>query len=188
MSTGLIVTIIVAVIVLILLGFTLVVYNSLVRARNNVKTAFADVDVVLKKRYDLIPNIVNTVKGYTKHEQETLTEVVKLRNSAMESNDINEKVQLNNKLSASLKNLMALRENYPDLKADSSFLSLQKSLVKVEDELSVVRTTYNSVVNTNNTKLDVFPNNMIGNLFGFKHFELFTIVDPKERENVKAEF
>lgn len=188
MSTGLIIGIVVAAVVVLLVLAIIMLYNSLVKARNNVKTAFADIDVFLKKRYDLIPNLVNTVKGYTKHEKETFTEVVKLRNAAMESNDINEQVALNNKLTTSINGLLSLRENYPELKADSSFLSLQNKLTDVEREIAGVRTTYNAVVNINNSKLDVFPNNLFAKMFKFQHFELFTVSDPKERENVKVEF
>lgn len=163
-------------------------YNSLVKSRNKVEKSFADVDVILKKRYDLIPNLVNSVKGYMKHEKETLTQVTNLRTSALQAKTTDEKVKINNEITSTLGNIVAVAENYPNLKADTSFLSLHQSLRDIENELSGFRLSYNECVTNLNTKIQTFPNNMFAKMFGFKKAELFVIVDPKERENVKVEF
>jgi LemA protein len=160
----------------------------MVRAKNSVEQAFADIDVVLKKRFDLIPNLVNTVKGYAKHEKETFTEVVEARNLAQNAKTTNEKVVAENKLNGALKNIWALEERYPDLKANKNFLSLQESLTKMESEIAAQRKQYNSIVTNFNSSIQVFPSNILASIFKFSKFELFKIVDAKERENVKVEF
>ena len=172
--------------VLIVLG--IFSYNSLVKSRNKVEKAFADIDVILKKRYDLIPNLVNTVKGYAKHEKETLNGLTSLRSTAIGSKNMDEVVDVNNKITSSVKTLLAVAENYPDLKASSNFLSLQTSLTEIENQLSSFRTEYNKVVTKYNTKIQQFPRSVLAKMFGFKPHNLFVIVDEVERQNVKVEF
>ena len=186
--SGLTIGIIVGVVILVLVLSIVLTYNSLTRSKNAVEKSFADIDVILKKRYDLIPNLVNSVKGYMKHEKETLTNLTNLRASAIESKTINEKVKINNQISSGLRSFLAITENYPNLKADSSFLSLHQSLRDVENELSSFRISYNDAVTTLNTKIEAFPSNLLAKMFNFKKAELFVIVDPKERENVKVKF
>ena len=177
----------IGVVVLLILSF-IVVFNVLVKAKNKVKEAFANIDVYLKKRYDLIPNLINTVKGYMKHESELLTETTKLRADAMQAQTTNDAVSNNNKLSSNVRRILAISENYPQLHASKNFLELQKALSDIEMEISEQRKEYNAVVTSYNNQLNVFPNNFIGKILNFKEFELFVIADPKERENVIVEF
>ena len=163
-------------------------YNNMVSARNSVNQAFSNIDIVLKKRYDLIPNLVNTVKGYAKHEKETLTEVIECRNSAQSAQSINDKIVAENKFNSSLRTIWALEERYPDLKADKNFLNLQESLSKMETEIASYRASYNNVVTDFNNRIQVFPSNILASMFKFTKYELFKITDEKERENVKVEF
>lgn len=185
---GVTIAIIVGCIILVAVLGIVFTYNSLVRARNNVDKAFADIDVFLKKRYDLIPNLVNTVKGYTKHEHEVFTQITDLRGQAINTNNMNQKIDTDNKISASIRNMIALAENYPTLKADKNFLALQNSLSDIEREISAVRVVYNDAATTYNTKLETFPNNMLASIAKFKKASLFEIVNEVERENVKVEF
>lgn len=180
--------ILIIVLVVLIAVACVLLYNSMVKVKNKVDQAFADIDTVLKKRYDLVPNLVNTVKGYAKHEKETLTQTVELRNSAMSAKSSNEKIDANNKLASSITSIIALAENYPDLKADTNFLSLQNSLQDIENELATLRRSYNDTATAFNSKLETFPNNIICALFGFKKSSLFEITNEKERENVKVEF
>lgn len=185
---GLIIGSVIGGLLLLLILTFILVYNSLTKAKNNSEKAFADIDVMLKKRYDLVPNLVNTVKGYAKHEKSLFTETVELRNTAMTSASTSEKVDINNKLSSNIGKVVALAENYPKLQADSNFLSLQQSLTQIEESIATVRTNFNDKTNIYNTKLDVFPNNLIAKIFKFNKISLFEIVDKKERENIKIEF
>jgi len=185
---GLIIGIVVALLVFGLVCAVVTNYNGMVKAKNEVERSFADIDVLLKKRFDLIPNLVNTVKGYAKHEKETLTEVINCRNLFDNAKTVNEKVVAENKVNASLRNIWALEERYPDLKADKNFLSLQNSLSKMETEIATQRTMFNSVVTDFNSRIQVFPSNILASMFKFEKFELFKITDEKERENVKVEF
>lgn len=186
--SGIIIGIIIVIVVLVLVVSIVATYNSMVKARNNVEKAFADIDVYLKKRYDLIPNLVNTVKGYAKHENETFNQITELRGQAVNTHNMNQAVETNNKISASLRNMLALAENYPSLKADKNFLSLQNSLSGIESQIAGVRTNYNHFATIYNTKLETFPNNMVASIFKFKKSTLFAVSDPKERENVIVEF
>ncbi|MDY0236099.1 MAG: LemA family protein [Gudongella sp.] len=162
-------------------------YNSFVKLRNTVEEAFATMDVYLKKRYDLIPNLIETVKGYASHESETFEKVVKARSMAMNAGSIEERQVSENNLTGTLKSLFALSEGYPDLKADSQFLDLQRQLEKVEEDISQARKYYNAVVKALNTKVESFPSNIVAKLFGFKRDVYFT-ADETERENVKVSF
>ncbi len=184
----LVIGIIIAAVVLLLIVSCVLTYNSLVKSRNNVEKSFADIDIILKERYDLIPNLVNTVKGYAKHESETLNKVIDLRAEAIKSNNVNEKVKINNELTSSLGNLIAIAENYPNLKADTSFLSLQQSLKDIESKLASFRLSYNENVTHYNNKTETFPNSILAKMFKFKQAELFVITNQVERENVKVEF
>ncbi len=166
-------------------------YNSLIRLKNRVDEAWSDIDVQLKRRYDLIPNLIETVKGYATHERETLEKVTEARTNAMkaqEGGDAKAQAEAENMLSSTLKSIFALSENYPDLKANQNFLELQKELSDTENKIQASRRFYNGNVRDFNTKLEVFPTNIIGNMLGFKSREYFEIEDEKERENVKVKF
>ena len=168
--------------------YTICTYNKLVKMRIQVDEAFSTMDVYLKKRYDLIPNIVATVKGYAKHEKDTLEAVISARNLAMTSTDPNQKIKANNQLSSTLKSLFALSESYPELQANANFLSLQNDLKAIEAEIANSRKYYNAVVRDYNTKRQSFPSNIIAKWFRFEKRELYEIDDVKERKNVKVEF
>jgi LemA protein len=162
-------------------------FNGFVKLRNMVEEAFATMDVYLKKRYDLIPNLVATVKGYATHEKDTLEKVILARNKAMGAQTLDERQSSENALSGTLKSLFALSESYPNLKADTQFLDLQKQLQKVEDDIANARKYYNAVAKKMNTKVESFPSNIVALLFGFKKADYF-IAESSERENVKVEF
>lgn len=177
--------IIIAIIVLIVI-YALALYNSLVKLNNKVKEAFSTMDVYLKKRWDLIPNIVETVKGYAKHEKDTLKEVVELRNSIYDKMSDEEKIKTNEQLSSGINKIMALAEAYPDLKANENFKDLSKQLTKVEDDITNSRKYYNGVVRIYNNKVEMFPSNIFAGLFGYKSKAMFE-ASANERENVKVE-
>ena len=174
--------IIAIVVVLLLLVFT--TYNSFVKLNNKVEEAFSTMDVYLKKRWDLIPNIVETVKGYAKHEKSTLEEVINLRNSSYDKMNTNDKVETNNKLSQGISKLMAIAESYPELKANENFKDLSKQLVKVEEDIANARKYYNGTVRIFNDKVQMFPSNIIASIFGYKVKNMFE-ANEFERENVK---
>lgn len=182
-----IVIILLAVVVLLVL-WLVSSYNGFVRLRNKSEEAFSAMDVSLKKRYDLIPNFVETVKGYAKHEQDTLQAVINARNMAMNANSPEQKIAKDNALSGTLKSLFALTESYPDLKANQNFLSLQNQLSRIEEEIAGSRRYYNGVVNKYNTKTEMFPGNILASLFGFKRKPLYEVNSEAERENVKVSF
>ncbi len=176
-------------IVLIILAVILIaMYNGLVVARQKVKNAWSQIDVQLQRRFDLIPNFVESVKGYMEHEKETLEKVTGLRNSWANANTIEEKADLNNQLSNTLKTIMAVSENYPDLKANQNFLDLQEELRNTENKISFSRQFYNDTVTMYNTKLEVFPTNLIASMFGFKAEVLFAAENDEARKNVKVDF
>jgi len=175
------------IIVLILL-WAMGTYNSLVGARTAVEEAFAGMDVFLKKRYDLIPNLVETVKGYAKHERETLEAVIAARSKAVSSSTIEDKIEAEQNLSGALGRLLALSEAYPDLKANENFMDLQESLKVMEGEISGVRIKYNSVVKAYNIKVSSVPSNIIAGLFKFEKKPMFEVSNEVERENVKVQF
>lgn len=174
--------IIIAIIILLLL-LILITYNSLVKLNNNVKEAFATMDVYLKKRWELIPNIVESVKGYAKHEKQTLEEITKLRNSSYDTLSEDEKITTNEKISTRMTKIMALTENYPDLKSNENFKDLSKQLTKVEDDIANARKYYNAVVRIYNNKVEMFPSNIIAKIFGYKTKNMFE-ASSNERENV----
>ena len=183
METIWIILIIIAVVVLFFIGL----FNRLVRLRNRVKNAWAQIDVQLKRRTDLIPNLVNTVKGYAKHEKTLLENVTKARAQLMQAGDVKGKAKADNMLSGTLKSLFAVSENYPDLKANQNFLQLQEELAGTENKISYARQFYNDIVMAFNTKIEVFPNNVFSKMLGFKQQDSFEAT-AAEKKNVKVEF
>ncbi len=182
---------IVVIVVGVLALWVVFMYNSLVRLKNRVDEAWSDIDVQLKRRHNLIPNLVATVKGYAAHEKETFTKITKARSEAMAasaSGDAKKQAEAENALSATLKSIFALAENYPDLKANQNFLELQRELSDTENKIQAARRFYNGNVRDFNTKLQIFPTNIIANILGFKPREYFEIKETAARENVKVEF
>lgn len=165
----------------------IVIYNSLITWRNRVKESWSDIDVQLKRRYDLIPNLMETVKGYASHERELLEKVTQARAAAMGATGMPDKAQKENFLSETLKSLFAVAENYPDLKASQNFLQLQDELSDTENKIQAARRFYNGNARDFNIKLQVFPNNMIAGTLGFKQAEFFEAA-AAEKENVKVKF
>lgn len=176
----------IGIIFLAVLAYVVMSYNRLIVLRNRVKNAWAQIDVQLKRRYDLIPNLVETVKGYMKHERGTLTELTKLR-AQLVTGSVEEKAKASNAISATLKSLFAVAENYPQLRASENFQKLQDELTGTEDKISYIRTAYNDAVYEYNTACDVFPTNIIASIFGFKHEPLFEAA-AAEKEPVKVKF
>ena len=175
-------------IVVILVIAVIGMYNSLVQARIKVDNAWSQIDVQLQRRFDLIPNFVETVKGYMTHEKETFEKITNLRSSWSETQTVAEKANLDNELSTALKTIMAVAENYPDLKANQNFSELSEELRNTENKISFSRQFYNDTVTMYNTKLEVFPSNIIANIFKFKARELFTAESDEARKNVKVSF
>lgn len=175
------------IIVLVLGVYIIGVYNSLVKLRQRTEESWSDIDVQLKRRYDLIPNLIETVKGYAKHEKELFEEVTTARSQAMQATDIEDKAQAENILSGTLKSLFAVSENYPDLKANTNFLELQRELSDTENKIQSSRRFYNSTVLSLNTSVETFPSNIIAGQFGFVKKEYFQI-DEQEKEPVKVAF
>jgi len=182
---GWIILIVVVAVVLWLIG----VYNGLIRSRNRVEEAWSDIEVQLKRRYDLIPNLVNTVKGYAKQESSVLQNVTEARSNAMNAGSMQERLKDENMLSGALKSLFAVAEAYPDLKSNQNFMQMQRDLTDTEDKIQASRRFYNGSVRDFNTKLQVFPTNMVGNMLGFKNREFFDI-DEKgpEGQPVQVQF
>lgn len=181
--------------VYILLGLVVVVvvyavggYNTLVSLRNQVEEAFSTMDVYLTKRYDLIPNLVETIKGYAKHEKETLEAVISARNKAVNATSMEGKIEAENAMSGVIGRLFALAEAYPDLKANTNFLDLQTQLKAIEDDIANARKYFNGVTRQYNTKIEVFPMNLLAGIFGFTKKPLFVVADEQQRQNVKVSF
>ena len=179
-------------VVAIALVWLIATYNGLIRFRNRVDEAFSDIDVQLKRRYDLIPNLMETVKGYVKHEKETLENVTKARTAAMAVHDkkgatVGEMGQAENMLTGALKSMFALSEAYPDLKANQNFAKLQDELSDTENKIQASRRFYNGNVRDFNTKVQVFPTNLVAGMLNFKAYEFFE-ADEGEKENVKVKF
>ena len=182
--TGLIILGILVLLVIFLIGM----YNGLVRLKIQCDNAWADIDVQLKRRYDLIPNLVETVKGYAAHEKDTLEGVINARNRAMTATTPADKAQAENILTGALKSLFALAEAYPQLRAIESFTSLQNSLSQIEDTVQNARRYYNAVVRDLNTKIEQFPTNIFANMLGFKERQFFEVAAAAEREAAKVSF
>ena len=181
------IAIIIGVIVLLILIWGVATYNSLVDFRNRVKDSWSQIDVQLKRRFDLIPNLVETVKGYTKHESETLEEVIKARNTYLSANLPEDQLKADGELTNAINKLFALAENYPDLKANQNFQQLQQELQQTEDKIAMARQFYNDIVMQYNNKIEMVPSNIIASLFKFKQ-EKFFEANETEKENVKVQF
>ena len=175
-------------VVALLFIIVIAIYNKLVKLKTSVEEAFSTMDVYLKKRYDLIPNLVETVKGYAKHEKETLEEVIKMRNSAYNASGVESKISADNNLSGSLSKLFAIAEGYPDLKANSNFIELQNTLKSVENDIANSRKYYNGVVKNYNIKIQTVPSNIIAGMFGFLKMPMYELKNEVERENVEVKF
>ena len=187
--TGVMIAVIVVVVIIVILVFAFIgMYNGLVKLRNIVEEAFSTMDVYMKKRFDLIPNIVETVKGYAGHEKETLERVVQARSIAQTASTPEARIQGENQLSGALKSLFAISEGYPQLRANENFMNLQRQLQDVEMDIANARKYYNGAVRTYNTKTEVFPNSIVASMFRFTRKPLYEIADAAERENVKVEF
>ena len=178
--------IILAVVVLIVL-WIISSYNSLVTLRQRVNNGWSQIDVQLQRRFDLIPNLVETVKGYTKHEETVFTKVSELRTSWAKASTVAEKAEISNQLSGALKTIMAVSESYPELKSNSNFTELQQELQNTEDKISYSRQFYNDIVTKYNTRIQVFPTSIVASMFHFESADLFK-VSEEGRQNVKVSF
>lgn len=179
--------IIIGIIVALIVLWLITSYNSLVVLRNRVKDQWAQIDVQLKRRFDLIPNLVETVKGYTKHESETLENVVKARNTYLSAGTPEDQMKANGELTQAMSKLFALSEAYPDLKANSNFVQMQADLKETEEKIAAARQFYNDTVLMYNNKVEVVPSNIVAKMFGFKK-EAFFEAQEAERENVQVKF
>lgn len=166
--------------------YALVQYNNFVKLNNSVKESFSTMDIYLKKRWDLIPNLVEVVKGYAKHEKDTFSEITELRTRSYDNMSIDKKIDINEQLTNSLSRIMAISENYPELKASENFNQLSKELTKIEDEIANSRKYYNGTVRMLNNKVQMFPSNLIASIFGFKEYKMFEI-NENEKDNVKVQ-
>ncbi len=180
--------IVLLVILAVVVIWFIMAYNGFVSLRNKVEEAYSTMDVMLVKRYDLIPNLVETVKGYADFEKETLEKVVSARNLAMNAHSVDEKIACEQNLNSVLGRLLAISESYPDLKANASFIDLQRQLRDMEDEIANSRKYYNGVVKALNTRIESIPNNLVAMICGFKKMPLFIVKDEAQRENVKVSF
>lgn len=181
---GWIILIIITIIIIAIISM----YNSLVSSKVKIDNAWSQIDVQLQRRFDLIPNFVETVKGYTSHESETFEKIAKLRTSWANAGTVAEKAELDNQLSGALKTVMAVSENYPELKANQNFSELSEELRNTENKISFSRQFYNDTVTMYNEKLQIFPSNIIANMFNFKPRELFKTDNDEVRKNVKVDF
>lgn len=189
LAAGIIIAIIVVVVIIVVIVLvTIGMYNSLVKLRNAVEEAFSTMDVYMKKRYDLIPNLVETVKGYASHEKDTLEKVIQARNFAQSAGTPEDAIKGDSQLTGALKSLFAISENYPQLRANENFMNLQNQLRGVEEDIANSRKYYNGTVRMYNTKTEVFPSSLIAGMFKFVRKPLYEITDAAERENVKVQF
>ncbi len=179
--------IILAIVAIIVIAF-IAIYNKLVTARQRVKNGWGQIDVQLQRRFDLIPNLVDTVKGYMAHESSVLEKVTELRTSWANAKTVAEKMEISNQLSDTLKTIMAVSENYPDLKANQNFMSLQEELTNTENKISYSRQFYNDTVTRYNTMLETFPSNLVASMFHFEAEKLFGVDNASARQNVKVDF
>jgi LemA protein len=173
-------------IIFLIIVYVFFMFNSFTRLNNKVKEAFSTMDVYLKKRWDLIPNIVEAVKGYSAYENSTLKEIISLRNSNYDDMSVDDKINANEKLTLGINKIMALVESYPDLKANDVYMDLSNQLVKVEEDIANARKYYNGVIRMYNNKVEMFPNNILAKLLGFKTKSMFG-AQEYERNNVKVE-
>ena len=179
---------IIVIVIVVICIVVVAMYNNLVSLRQRVQNAWSQIDVQLKRRFDLIPNLQETVKGYMAHESETFSKIAELRTAWASSTTVAEKADISNQLTEALKTIMAVSESYPDLKASESFAQLQEELRNTENKIAYSRQFYNDTVTMYNTKLEMFPSNLIAKAFNFKPSEWFDVVDEKEKQNVKIDF
>ena len=177
---------IILIVVVLILIWIVSVYNGLISSRQKVENAWSQIDVQLQRRFDLIPNFVETVKGYMTHESETFEKIAKLRTSWANTSSVGEKAKLDGELSSTLKTIMAVSENYPELKASSNFSQLSKELTKIEDDIANSRKYYNGTVRILNNQIQMFPSNIIAKIFGFKQANMFE-AKLEEKNNVNVE-
>lgn len=182
------VAIIIIAVIIVLACIAAGIYNSLVKKKNTVEEAFSTMDVYLKKRWDLIPNLVSAVKGYAAHEAQTLQNVINARSRSYASLSTEEKIKANAELSGAIAGFSAVVEQYPDLKANQNFLDLNAQLTKVEEDIANARKYYNATVKEYNNKVEMFPSNIFASMFGFKQRTMYIVDDVSNRENVKVEF
>ena len=176
------------IVIVVLIIWVIAVYNGLVQSRLKVDNAWSQIDVQLQRRFDLIPNFVETVKGYMTHESETFEKIAQLRTSWANSSSVGEKAKLDGELSGALKTIMAVSENYPELKANTNFSDLSEELRNTENKISFSRQFYNDSVTMYNTKLELFPSNIVAGMFNFKARDLFEVDNAEARKNVKVDF
>jgi len=179
---------IILLVILAIAGYGILIYNTLIKRKNLVQEGWSGIDVQLKKRSNLIPNLIETVKGYMSHERGVLEKVTELRSQCMQATDIKQREQSENMLTGALRQLFALSENYPDLKASQNFIDLQESLTKVEDDIQLARRYYNGTVRDFNITVQSFPSNIVAKLFKFETAEFFEIENPEEKEVPKVDF
>ena len=179
---------VVVALILVLILAIVGVYNGLVKLKNKVENAWSQIDIQLQRRFDLIPNLVQTVKGYMEHEYGVLTQIAEVRSSWAKADSVSAKAELDNQLSGCLKTIMAVSENYPDLKANTAFLELQEELENTEDKISFSRQFYNDTVTIYNTKIQTIPTNIIAGIFHFEAEELFKVQSEEARNSVKVDF
>lgn len=182
-----IIALIIIAVLVVLAAFCVRSYNNFVKLRNRIEESLAQLDVTLKKRFDLIPNLVETVKGYVAHEKETLEGVINARNSGLNASTLEDKDLQSKNLTSALSHLFAVAENYPELKANENFMSLQNSLMKIEDEILMCRKYYNAVVKHFNTATETFPSNIIASIFHFTR-QTYLSVEESEKQNIKVQF
>jgi len=187
MAGGIILGVIIVVILIIIVGWVVSVYNGLVQLKNNIKKAWANINVLLKQRTDELPKLIASVKGYMAHEKGVLTELTKARSAIMTAKTVDEKAQASNQITSALKTLFAVAENYPDLKANQNFAQLQTRISSLENELADRREFYNDSVNTYNIKIQTFPDVIIANKLNYKEEKMFE-VSEEDKQDVKVEF
>lgn len=180
--------IVIGIIAVLLIIWLIATYNKFIKMQNKVEEGFSTMDVYLKKRYDLIPNLVETIKGYAKHESETLTKVISARNMAVQAQTLDEKIQGEKNFQSMLGPLYAISEQYPDLKADQNFMDLQNQLKSMETEIANARKYYNAVCVKFNNLVEMFPSNLLAGIFHFTKKPLYEVSEAAERENVKVAF
>lgn len=172
-------------IIAVILIYFLITYNKLINLKNRVEEAFSTMDVYLKKRWDLIPNLIETVKGYAKHEKDTLNEIVSLRNKSYDNMTNSDKLATNNKVTKDISRLMLLAESYPDLKANQNFIDLSKKLTELEEDIANSRKYYNGTIRLMNNMVEMFPSNIVAKILGYKQLKMFE-AKPEEKENIKV--
>ncbi|MDP4178484.1 MAG: LemA family protein [Bacillota bacterium] len=179
---------IIIIIIILLVIWVMAAYNGFVKGKNLVKEAWSGIDVQLKRRYDLIPNLIETVKGYAGHEKKLFEDIANLRSQSMKSDNVKEKSEAESQLTGTLRTLFAVAESYPQIKSNENFMELQKSLERIEEEMQLARRYYNGTVRNFNTNIETFPNVLISSAFGFKKYDFFEVEDAAERKVPEVKF